>query len=282
MSYRFDRNEDHEILRWLTPIDYSSRQRDYIERRQEGTGQWLLDSPEFQTWLQTDKQTLFCPGIPGAGKTILTSIVVEELTNRFGEDKSIGVAYLYCNFQNQDMQKPKDFLASLLKQLAQSQSSLPDRVKSLHDKHKDKKTQPSFDEISGTLQSVTAMYSRAFIIIDALDEYRTTDDRKRFLSKIFNLQSEYGANVFATSRLIPEITEKFEGSISIEIRAFEDDMRKYLDSHMPPLPEFVGYSSERQKELQEGLREEIKTEIAKAADGMYVDSYTKTKYANFC
>jgi hypothetical protein len=41
--------------------------------------EWLLDSDEFQTCLDTDKQTLFCPGIPGAGKTILSSIVVDYL-----------------------------------------------------------------------------------------------------------------------------------------------------------------------------------------------------------
>jgi hypothetical protein len=46
-------------------------------------------------WVETDKRTLFCPGIPGAGKTILTLIVVEELFTRFENDGSIGIAYLY-------------------------------------------------------------------------------------------------------------------------------------------------------------------------------------------
>jgi hypothetical protein len=68
------------IFDWLTPIDYSPQQNDFINRRQAGTGQWLLDSAEFLGWTETSKQTLFCPGLPGAGKTILTSIVIEELT----------------------------------------------------------------------------------------------------------------------------------------------------------------------------------------------------------
>ena len=96
--------EEQNILEWLTQVDYAPQQSDFISRRQQGTGQWLLDSPEFKAWLQTNKQTLFCPGIPGAGKTILTSIVINELTTLLGIDEHIGIAYLYCNFKSQDQQ----------------------------------------------------------------------------------------------------------------------------------------------------------------------------------
>jgi DNA replication protein DnaC len=113
-----DRKQEHDIiLNWLTPIDYGAQQSDFIDRREKGTGQWLLDSAKFQTWLNTDKQMLFCLGIPGVGKTILISIVIKELTTRFYDNKSIGIAYLYCNFRRKDEQKTGDLLASLLKQL---------------------------------------------------------------------------------------------------------------------------------------------------------------------
>ena len=121
--------------------------------------------------MEIKERRLFCPGIPGAGKTILTSIVVDQLMTRFEKDKTIGIAYIYCNFQRQDEQKAGDLLGSLLKQLAQDQSSsLPETVKALYDKHKDKRTRPSFDEIRRSLHSVAAQYSRVFIFIDALDE----------------------------------------------------------------------------------------------------------------
>ena len=259
-----ERQDDQErlgILDWLTPIDYAPQQSDFINRRQAGTGQWLLDSPKFHAWLQADKQTLFCPGIPGAGKTILTSIVVNELTTRFGNDKSIGVAYIYCNFRRQDEQKAGDLLVNLLRQLVQGMPSLPQDVKSLYSKNK--YTRPSSDETLKALHSVTAMYSRAFIVVDAFDECQASDGcRSRFLSEIFNLQAKSRANIFATSRFIPEITERFEGSMSLEIRASEHDVRKYVDGHMSHLPSFVGRSLD--------LQEEIKAEIVKAVDGMYV------------
>src|SRR5271154_6255999 len=186
-----DDQERRVIIDWLTPIDHSTQQSDFISRQQEGTGQWLLDSKQFQDWLIKGKQTLFCPGIPGAGKTIITSIVVEHLNAKFQNDTSIGIAYLYCDFKRREEQKPADLLSSLLKQLVQEQSPVPESVKSLYQRHESKRTRPSFGEISKVLHSVVAEYSRMFIIIDALDECQVLNGgRRQFLSEIFSLQTK--------------------------------------------------------------------------------------------
>jgi Cdc6-like AAA superfamily ATPase len=263
---------DKDLLSWLTPIDYGAQQSDFLSRRQEGTGQWLLDSQEFQDWRDGDGKALFCPGIPGAGKTILTSIVVEHLWAKFQNDASIGIAYLYCNFRRQHEQKPVDLLSSLLKQLIQERSSVPEKVKNLYERHKDKRTRPSFDEISKALQSVVTDYSRTFIIIDALDECQVSDGgRRELLSNISSLQANTGVNLFATSRFIPEIVNEFGKSITIEIRASDDDVQRYLDGRMSRLRPFVSRNI--------SLRGEIKTEITNAVDGMYVPYLFQGRYS---
>ena len=256
------RHEEHQaVVDWLTSVEYASQQSDFISRRQEGTGQWLLDSAEFRGWLNQKQQTLFCPGIPGAGKTMITSIVVEALCKKFGNDGSIGIAYLYCNFRQQQDQKPADLLASLLGQLVQRQPSVPNNIKSLYECHKVNRTRPSFNEISEVLQSTMASYPRTFIVIDALDECGIFDGGcRQFLSEIFKLQAKTGSSIFATSRFIPDIMEEFKGSPSLEILADDGDVRRYLDGHMSQLRPFVS----RKPDLQE----EIKTEIVKAVDGM--------------
>ena len=251
------------VLDWITPIDYASQQSDFISRRQAGTGQWLLDSVEFKAWLQTGKQTLFCPGIPGAGKTIITSIVVEELNTRFQNDSSIGIAYLYCSFRRQHEQKLENLLASLLKQFVQGQPSVSDRVKTLYDRHKDKRTRPSLDEISRALHYVTSLYSRAFIIVDALDECQVNNEcRALFLSELSYLQVQCGANIFMTSRFDPEITEKFDGIISLEIRASDEDMLRYINERMPSL---LRTRISKHADFQSTIRDAL----LKAVDGMY-------------
>ena len=259
--------EQQAILDWLTPVDYYPQQNDFLRQRQAGTGQWLLDSAKFKSWVETKNQTLFCPGIPGAGKTILTSIVVEELSTRIQGDCSTAIAYIYCNFKRQKEQSSEHLLASLLKQLAQGRCCVPENVKSLYDRCKAEKTNPSVDDISTVLQSVTAGYSRVFILIDALDECQVNNGcLANLLSHISNLQSKCRVNFFATSRFIPDITERFERDLRLEIRANKQDVQRYVEGHIDELPRFV----RRDQDLQQ----EISSEIVKAIDGMYVASYT--------
>lgn len=258
------RKEDLEVLNWLTPIDYGLQQTDNLKRRQLGTGQLLLSSQEYDSWVKGPKKTLFCPGMPGAGKTILTSIMIEDLESKFCNDTTAAVVYVYCNFRRKDEQSAEHLLSSLLKQLAQSQSSLPAGVQKLYDKHTPKHTKPSFDEIAKVLQAVALRMSRVFVLIDALDECQTSSScLARFLSEVFYLQSKAEVNIFATSRLIPEIVERFQDCLCKEIQATDDDIRRYLDGHMPELPSFVA----RRPDLQD----EIRTSITEAASGMYVN-----------
>jgi Cdc6-like AAA superfamily ATPase len=201
--------------------------------------------------------------MPGAGKTILTSIVVDDLITRFHNDTRTAIAFIYCNFRRNDEQKIEDLLANLLKQLAMGQFSLPESVKTLYDRHKGRQMRPSSDEISRALQSVVTLYSRAFIIIDALDECQASDGcRSNLLSSLFNLQAEAGINFFATSRSIPDIEKEFMGYPSVEIFASDKDVHRYLDGHMSQHPAFVSKTP--------NLQEEIKSAITGAVAGMYV------------
>jgi nucleoside-triphosphatase THEP1 len=266
---RQDSQESHKeydaVLDWITLLNYGPQHNDFINRRHVGTGKWLLESLEFNEWIETSK-TLFCPGMPGAGKTILTSVVIDELNTRFQNDKSIGVAYLYCNFRRQHEQRAEELLASLLKQLIQRQRSIPNSVQTLYNRYKWEKKQMSFDEILSSLRSVaTTTYSKVFIIVDALDECQVSDrGRTKFLEAILNLQAECktGINIFATSRFITEIKERFTDAIQREIVAHPDDVRRYLDGHIQGLPRCVRQSPD--------LQDEIKDRITSSVDGMYV------------
>ncbi|KAH8822041.1 hypothetical protein F5884DRAFT_894735 [Xylogone sp. PMI_703] len=258
-------NNDREgqiIADWLTPVDYGLHLSNYINKQQKGTGKWFIESREFNYWLSQRNQTLFCPGEPGAGKTMMASIAIDYLQNKFRSDLSVGIAYVYCYYKPQYGQRDTDLLLALLKQLVQAQPSLPTRLESLYADHKYRCTRPSFSEISEVLRSVIAEYSRVFIIVDGVDnEYQNFKrDCMRFLSEIFDLQAKTGLNVLATSPHIPEIEKIFRGSSRIKIHATDDDLRTYVDGMVPQFPEFVS------KDMR--LQEEIKTEILETSTGI--------------
>ncbi|WZH50422.1 PNP_UDP_1 domain-containing protein [Fusarium acuminatum] len=257
-------NQEHQaILDWLTPVNYGSQQSDYFGNRQEGTGQWFLESAEYREWLDADGKTLFCPGIPGAGKTILSSIVINDLHTRFSDNPKIGIAYIYCNFRREQEQKIEDLLASLLKQFSGGWHCLPESVNSLHDKHKKNTTRPLLEELSETLQFVVELYAKVFIIVDALDECQALDDcRGRLLSEIFKLQGRFTVNLCATSRPISDITNIFNRALCLVIRATKDDVALYLKRHLATLRSVVRTNPR--------LQEQIKAGISDAVDGMFL------------
>ena len=55
--------EERDLMKWLSPLEFFSKQKDALSRRQEGTGRWLLESIEFRSWLNTARRVLWCPGI---------------------------------------------------------------------------------------------------------------------------------------------------------------------------------------------------------------------------
>src|ERR1051326_2492175 len=62
MQQKQQRQENQELADWLSPIDFLITHNDICARIQDGTGQWLLESQEFQEW-RGGNEVVWCPGI---------------------------------------------------------------------------------------------------------------------------------------------------------------------------------------------------------------------------
>jgi MinD-like ATPase involved in chromosome partitioning or flagellar assembly len=261
LEARQDRQESQEIFEWLTPIDTTAQQSDFIRQRQSGTCQWFLDSAEYNNWKLSKSEVLFCHGIPGAGKTILASIVVDDLQDTFGIERDVAISYFYCNFKRQDEQELDDVLSSFLKQLSQAAASIPEGLKALFAQCQSKRSRPSHEKIMKTLFLIAGSFSRTFIVVDALDECQTSNGFQRELTScLIELQRTAKVNILVTSRPVPQIMERYKAYESLEIRASVDDINKYVETNFANLPGFI----DRNQKLQD----DIKEEITKAVDGM--------------
>ena len=53
----------HVIANWLSSLNFRERQSDILEKRTEGTGEWLSESQPFRDWLAGKSRMLWCSGI---------------------------------------------------------------------------------------------------------------------------------------------------------------------------------------------------------------------------
>ena len=60
-----------DLLAWLSTSDPSTYLDQAWQKHVEGTGEWVLDHPEFQAWTQGHRRTLLLHGVTGSGKTFL-------------------------------------------------------------------------------------------------------------------------------------------------------------------------------------------------------------------
>jgi Cdc6-like AAA superfamily ATPase len=240
------------ILDWLSPLDYHPQHSDTFARRTEGTGRWFLSSPQFQSWVSATDSTLFCPGIPGAGKTILTSMVIDQLQTTRGQGTETGIAYVYGNFQRQ--RKPLELLSSLLKQFLEGQDTIPEEVFELYKSHQARQTQATSEEVCSHFQVVLERYESSFVLIDALDECCPGDPSCNILlTELFRIQRQTKVNIYVTSRFIARASEHVQSARSdhlyLEIKALGADVKRYLTREMLQLPLCVRRNAELQTEI---------------------------------
>lgn len=250
------------ILQWLSPLNFAIQQCDLSSRRQAGTGGWFLESPEFQEWIKKNGGTLVCQGMPGAGKTMLASRVIDHL-EKLSNEKSTATVYIYCDYGKQEEQTAISLAENVMKQLLQHQDSIPEKVQKLYQYHRGKATRPDFGEVLEMTACSMVPLSRIFLIVDALDELGHNGKvRQSLIRALRKLQDLHGLNLMTTSREIPYLALDFHQPRCMDLRANPRDVRKYVEGHIGNLSKCV----EKNANLQETI---VKT-IVDSVDGMFL------------
>jgi len=175
--------------------------------------------------------------------------------------------YIYCNYKQQTEQSVRNLIASLLKQLIQDDFVAYENVKCVHGRHKKKETCPTLDELLSVLRSETARFSKAFVVVDALDECPEGDGtRGRLLAALRTLTSS--VNLLITSRDLASIAADFHGTKRLDIHASDDDVRRYIQGRIPQESRLAKHVDGHPM-----LQEEIAKKILENVRGMYVHIY---------
>ncbi|EDU40458.1 ankyrin repeat domain containing protein [Pyrenophora tritici-repentis Pt-1C-BFP] len=171
---------------------------------------------------------------------------------------SLGVAYVYCNYKAKEEQDASSMLAAIVKQLVQGRPSTAEPVERLYKQHADRGTKPSLEEIFGALREVVAMHPTVYIAIDALDECRDSDGTRRlFLARLRDLQAGQDVRLVTTSRFIPQVETEFKQAHRLEVRASNEDVRRFIAGQMYRLPKCIQRDPALQQMVEEKIAEKV-------------------------
>ncbi|KAJ7444312.1 ankyrin repeat-containing domain protein [Mycena latifolia] len=265
ISEQVDSEERTNIIKWLAPppLNFFLRQAAVSSARQPGTGEWLLADPRFQKWKSGSGETLWCHGIPGAGKTILASLVVDHL-NAESLSTNTGVACIYLDHKETDrIQSPTNLLAHLWKQLVLGRQ-IPSKVEKMYRQLSEKGTTPSLDEIEEVLFSLVAEFQKVYIVVDGLDEYPEIQ-RQILLTRLVTRRPTININLLTTAR--PHIAHDLllPHTETLEIIANSDDVRRYVEEQIKISPRLL-----RHVRQQPALQGEIELKICSTMHGMFL------------
>jgi Cdc6-like AAA superfamily ATPase len=181
--------------------------------------------------LNCSKRTCFCPGKPGSGKTVLTSIVIQHIQKISDSDPSIGVAWIYGDYKQRKAQTLESLLGSLLAQLIRGRTARrqPEAWKVVEDLNRKyhQNVTASAKDLSSMLLQEAHHFRTVYIIIDALDECGRDELIRDDLLEVVQALPP-NTQLFLTSRDIPNVEENIEDPLRIEIWARQEDVENYV------------------------------------------------------
>ena len=160
------------------------------------------------------------------------SLVIETLKNRPKNrlenhpDIKAAVAYVYCDYQDQN-QEPQKLIAAIARQLLAVSDMIPEGVM-IYDKLR-KNGQPiPLDDTMKILRHACAAFDRVYICVDALDELQGRDI---FLQCLKSLQEIFfSIHLFITGRNNVQNTVRahLDQSMILQIEPNESDIRSLI------------------------------------------------------
>jgi hypothetical protein len=259
-----------EIYRWLSPSDPSTNFNKALQQRQEGTGLWLLQSSLFKKWHRQQQSFLWLYGIPGCGKTILSSTIIKHLEDTHPNQL---VLYFYFDFTDASKQTLDNVLRSLISQLYHKRKDTQKLLDSLFSSYDDGRRQPSCESLCKVFLQMVNQAEEIYIVLDALDECCTrkgplSEGLLAWIQSLLDLQQS-NIHLLVTSRpehdieqVLREVAQSDQDIVPLQSDLIKDDIRSYVHTRVRK-----GDGLKRWRKLPDVL-DEIERVLMEKAQGM--------------
>ena len=217
-----------EIIKWLAPVAYdveyfSNDLASARALRHSKTCRWILDKTElkqlYDTWHRSEQSLLWIYANPGAGKTVLSSFLIDHFESEKLDSWRGNVFYFFCKNTDFDKNTPTAVVRSLLYQLYKSvddqkaSQSLNDDLGAALDRS-GKQSAVNFTVLWQLFSTHIRNLTTATIILDALDECQNPDQLIEGLKELAKLSS---LKVIMTSRKELHLHDELNDVSFIEI-----------------------------------------------------------------
>jgi Cdc6-like AAA superfamily ATPase len=220
----------------------------------------MLRSPDWANWLEGKTGCIWIYGIPGAGKTVLASHLIEKIKEHCERSttKECAYVYYYCYFgHNQEEAAP--FLRWTINRLCRQADLIPTYLYKLY-KHGE---EPSLEELLFALEAILQSFDNTYIVTDAIDESMPRDDLLEVLQNLATESRFQKIQLLSTSRQyidIEKVMQKISVSVSMCNHLLDEDIKLYVRSQLHSNPKF--------KHWPVHLREEVVDALSGGAKGM--------------
>jgi Cdc6-like AAA superfamily ATPase len=258
-------HHEKEIRDWLSAADPFVNYANALAKRHKETGLWFTEGQTFADWKKQSRSFFWLHGIPGCGKTVLSSTIIEHLKSTTTSSQVL--LYFYFDFNDTKKQSLESMLRSLINQLYQGQPDARGPLDKLRKSTAGGNPQLSREVLKDVLLVMLSRVNDVSIVLDALDESSTRCELLAWLRSFVGADS-IACRILVTSRRVEDIESGFKRwmqsgeSVSIQQDDIYDDIRAYVMHTVRNSEEFV-----RWQEMPE-IQDEIETELVEKADGM--------------
>ncbi|KAL2694902.1 hypothetical protein Neosp_001491 [[Neocosmospora] mangrovei] len=263
------------LIEWLAAPDIAAAHLSAQDQREEGTGEWFLESQEFLEWASTGR-SMWLAGDVGCGKTVLCSSVIEELKSRASQ-RGDQIAYFYFTFSDTNRHGIAGFLKSMLRQLCLA-NSVDTLMEALYQRCG--LDPPSTRQMQATLLAYlarvcasktdtdVAQTPQVYLVLDGLDEIPYGPDRTTLLRLLDEMAKRAYPllHILVSSRPESDIERGIVGSqhwrkFVYSAGGARDDLGIYVTNQIKLTPKLAS--------LPDHTKEEIQQKLVVEAGGMF-------------
>jgi len=276
------RSEKKIAVEFFSTADLRSRQQYFSTSRHAGTSVWITERLEFKEWISGLQilrpsgrfasngapKTLWCHGIPGCGKSVMFSAVVDHLM-RQNDAEDFTVAWIYLTHDEPALHASHDILAALLAQVVESLYETPGVEELVSQLKKSceqpEKRKPTAEECISLLQQLSSEFRALILCFDGLDEIPDSCQQAlvRFLASMEDVPQ---IRLLIMSR--DSVNLRGLSHIDIPVSAKNKDIELFLSARLDAiLPDIPCYESDK---AAAQIKTEVISAILQGSSGMFL------------